>query len=553
MVGSLPSLIVTGASGFVGRHLLEAARDSFQIFALCRRSQRESGLPDHPNIKWIQVDIGDWAALKTVMGHVKELGGADYLVHLAAYYDFRYSDSPEYEHTNVNGTRHMLEQAKWLCIRHCVFASSLAACKFPAPGDVTSEQSLADAEFAYARSKKLGEDMMREYSRWFTCSTVRLAAAFSDWCEYPPLYVFLSTWLSKKWNARILGGHGESAITYIHVNDLVRFLLKLLYMTNALPAHGVYIASPDAPVSHRELFETATRYHFGSSSRPVFMPKGLASAGIVMRDVLGRVTGTRPFERPWMIQYIDRKLLVDASHTRSVLEWEPSSRHLIRRRLLFMIEKMKSNRGEWQMKNEAAMKRRQDHPNLRIASTLLNEREKLVARIVDAIRSSAGPAHLPHYGQMEMSELEWYIGIVYRILMAAVRTGDRTLVLQYASDLAGRRYEEGFSVDEMRSVLALMNRLVIEDLLSHEELRSLAQEVHDSVTMTIDLTIDEIEDCYERLAMQPRPEPTSVATVEKTTRMAEDLEEAIRQLDVFYVPMEPHDREGKADSEGRDG
>ena len=221
-MGSLPSIIVTGASGLVGRHFLDAAKDDYLIFALCRRSQREAGVPEHPNIKWLRVDIADWSALKAVMQRVKRFGGADFILHLAAYYDFGYGDSPEYIRTNVNGTRHVLEQAKWLCIRRIIFASSLAACEFPPPGGLVTEQTPADADFAYAKTKRIGEEMMREYSRWFSCSTVRFAAIFTDWCEYPPLYVFLRTWLSRGWNARILGGRGESAVTYIHISDINR-------------------------------------------------------------------------------------------------------------------------------------------------------------------------------------------------------------------------------------------------------------------------------------------------------------------------------------------
>lgn len=49
---SLPRIIVTGASGFVGRHLLEEIKESFHVFGIGRRSQRECGAPVHPNIVW---------------------------------------------------------------------------------------------------------------------------------------------------------------------------------------------------------------------------------------------------------------------------------------------------------------------------------------------------------------------------------------------------------------------------------------------------------------------------------------------------------------------
>ena len=76
--------------------------------------------------------------------------------------------------------------------------------------------------------KKLGEEFTKEYSRFFNCSVVRFAAVYSDWCEYAPLYKFLETWLEKTINSKILGGKGESAITYIHIFDLPKLLCKII-------------------------------------------------------------------------------------------------------------------------------------------------------------------------------------------------------------------------------------------------------------------------------------------------------------------------------------
>ncbi len=35
------------------------------------------------------------------------------------------------------------------------------------------------------------------------------------------------------------------------------------------------------------------------------------------RDLAGRLTGERPFERPWMAEYIDTVMAIDASKTRA--------------------------------------------------------------------------------------------------------------------------------------------------------------------------------------------------------------------------------------------
>ena len=81
---SLPCVVVTGASGFVGRHLLDALKEDYRIVGLARRSQARSGAPVHPNITWHQADIGDRTAIEPIFDGIRRDGGADILIHLAA-------------------------------------------------------------------------------------------------------------------------------------------------------------------------------------------------------------------------------------------------------------------------------------------------------------------------------------------------------------------------------------------------------------------------------------------------------------------------------------
>ncbi len=85
MAKKLPALIVTGAFGIVGKGFLETAKENFLIYAVARRSRKDSGVSEHPNIKWIQVDIANRIALQRVMYNIKLNGGADYVLHLGAY------------------------------------------------------------------------------------------------------------------------------------------------------------------------------------------------------------------------------------------------------------------------------------------------------------------------------------------------------------------------------------------------------------------------------------------------------------------------------------
>lgn len=347
----IPSVIVTGASGVVGRNFIEAAKDEFLIYAAARRSQVEAGVPPHPNIKWLQVNIADFNTLKacvldSIFRIIPGKPAVDFVLHLASYYDYNYTPNIEYETTNVKGTFNMLELSKTLNVRRFVFTSSLAAVNFPPKGERVNERYPAGDSHPYAESKRKGEELVREYSRYFPCSVVRPAAVFTDWCEYSLLYHFLKRWLSTEWGGRMLCGKGECAIPFIHAYDLNNLLLTLFRESGRLPVFDIYIAGPDGSTSNRELFHSATSLYFGQEVKPRLLPLWLAFPLVICRDILMRLRRRRPFERPWMLKYVDRKLEIDSSYTRRVLSWEPNPQLHILRRMNFIIENFKNRPDE---------------------------------------------------------------------------------------------------------------------------------------------------------------------------------------------------------------
>lgn len=343
-------MIITGATGFLGGRLMRQLRKEYQIFALGRRSPREAGAPEGPGIHWFRVDIGHFDRLREVFYRIREMGGADLLLHLAAYYDFTGEDHPEYMRTNVMGTRNVLELSVPLKLRKFIYTSSVAACPFPKPGEAVTEHTPPTAPVPYARSKRLGEEMMHRFQDRVPSCILRLAAIFSDWCEYEPLDEFLRTWSSNRWNARILGGKGQSAVPYLHVRDLVSFYVRVVEKCGNLEPAEVLQASPDGSTTHLELYREATRSYCGSPRFPICIPRFLACPGIRMRERLGALTGHMPFERSWMADYIDLRLDVDASRTRRRLDWAPNPDLHILKRTPFMIENMRNNPEEWELR-----------------------------------------------------------------------------------------------------------------------------------------------------------------------------------------------------------
>src|SRR5439155_10492968 len=108
--------LVTGGTGFIGRHLLrQLARREGATYVLVRPASHERletyiesiGAGDrlHP----VRGDITA-PALGLSAGDQEKLGGAD-IYHLAAVYDLEASEEDN-QHANVDGTRHLVELAE---------------------------------------------------------------------------------------------------------------------------------------------------------------------------------------------------------------------------------------------------------------------------------------------------------------------------------------------------------------------------------------------------------------------------------------------------------
>lgn len=493
----LPGLVITGASGFIGRNFIEIFKEDYQIFAIARRSQNEVGLSRHKNIKWFLADVADADAIRQIMDEVQSSGGADYFIHLAAFFDFSNEPNPEYTRTNIEGSKVIFKEAASLELKRFIFASSLVVSEFPKAGERLTEESALDADFAYAVTKIAGEKMAKEWSSTFPCTVVRFAAVFSDWCEYGPLYKFLDTWSSKSWKSRVLGGKGNSSVPYIHIMSLVKMLRTILDQTEKLKPFDILIASPDASTTHQQLFDESTRFIFGEKRKAIHMPVPLSRFGVWMLDLMGQLIGRRPFERPWMMKYIDEMMEVDASYTRNVLNWDIIPRYALERRILHVIEHMKTFPTEWHQKNSQALYKSPDRPNLKIAEALAHQETEMLSELQQLIFAPEHQQRFPSYQKMEPEKLSWYLGILFNLLKVSVRTGDRLSMANYARFIASIRIHEGFNLEEVVDVYQSLSETVIQNLHNYSPVHDLDQRIRDDIDLTIQMAIDEIEDAYD--------------------------------------------------------
>jgi len=148
-------ILVTGASGFVGQHLVRLlSGKGMTVRALYRHTQPGAELRALPGVSWMQCDLLDVYAVEEAMKDVADV------YHCAAVVSFHPSEKAEMMHVNVETTANIVNQALEQGIRKLAFVSSVAALgRTEGTKIITEEEEWEESRYnsAYSLSKYLAE------------------------------------------------------------------------------------------------------------------------------------------------------------------------------------------------------------------------------------------------------------------------------------------------------------------------------------------------------------------------------------------------------------
>ncbi|NPV27615.1 MAG: SDR family NAD(P)-dependent oxidoreductase [Firmicutes bacterium] len=162
------TVLVTGAAGFIGSHLVEElARQGYKIKAFVRYNSRNQWgwLETLPCLKEIEVCTGDIRDYDSVRNAVC---GVDIIFHLAALIGIPYSYvSPlAYIKTNVEGTYNILQAAREEGVKRVVHTSTSEVYGTARYVPIDEEHPL-QAQSPYAASKIAADQLALSYHRSF--------------------------------------------------------------------------------------------------------------------------------------------------------------------------------------------------------------------------------------------------------------------------------------------------------------------------------------------------------------------------------------------------
>ncbi len=221
-------VLITGASGFVGFHLIEAALDrGLEVYAAIRKSSDIKHLASYN----IQYTYPDFNSVDSLAKDLKE-HQYDFIIHAAG--TTKAKNQEEYNKVNAQYTINLANAIveSGIDLKKIVFISSLAALGPLSEADkLISEQTTPNPVTAYGKSKLLAEEQLKEKN--LPLVVLRPTAVYGS--RDKDIFIILKTFNQ---GLEPYIGNKAQQLSFVYVKDLAAVTVNALFSDGS--ANGFY-------------------------------------------------------------------------------------------------------------------------------------------------------------------------------------------------------------------------------------------------------------------------------------------------------------------------
>jgi len=276
--------VVTGASGFIGRHLVRALLAAGAEVRVLRRPQsiaRIDGAAMSDVRAW-QVDLADARAVSESAIWT----GATHVFHLAGL--TRAARASEFIHANVTPTANIAAAlaARAHPPRMLLVSSQAAAGPTPRGVVARTDEMVAAPIEAYGRSKLAGEEAAWAWRSVVPLTVLRPSAVYGEG-DRDFLAAFAQVQRSTAWFATA----PEQPLSIIYVGDLVECLLQVAVHPDTRSQR--WLVAHEVAATWRALYREMADLS-GTAPRFRAVPRTILRVGAAIGDTVGTVSGRTP-------------------------------------------------------------------------------------------------------------------------------------------------------------------------------------------------------------------------------------------------------------------
>jgi len=344
-------VVVTGSNGRIGDAVMRRLAGRFESIV---GFDRKAPAPPPPGCVYMPVEITSDDSVREGLRTIREHHGAHVasVVHLAAYYDFFGEPSTKYDEITVNGTGRLLRGLREpeFQVEQFLFSSTMLVHRPAALGQFITEEWPIEPTWAYPESKVRTEQLIRDERGSMRAVLLRISGVYDDRCHSVPLANQIQRIYERQFTSRVYSGSTAHGQSFMHMDDLVDAIALAVERRATLPPDGAILLGEPEALSYDELQHTLARLIHGEDWETLEVPGALAPLAKAGAWLLGKLPGTDPFIRPWMIDRANDHYALDITRARTLLGWEP--KRSLRDTIPRMIDALKADPVAWYREND---------------------------------------------------------------------------------------------------------------------------------------------------------------------------------------------------------
>ena len=306
-------ILVTGGTGFLGRHLVRALLSEGHLVRLMGRNTEDGGIKalfDGGAVP-VRSDLRDKAAV------MEACRGAEVVFHVGAL-SAPWGKRSEFFDTNVGGTQSVVNGCRLHGVRRLVYVSSPSVVFDGRDHINLREDAPYPRRFAsvYSLTKKLGEDVVNGASSSIETVILRPKAMFG-----PGDVALLPRLITAARRGRLPQiGNGRNRVDLTYVDNVVYALLLSMGAPEA-PGHTYTITNDEHPRLWSVIRDTLQRLGLPTSLRRIPLPVALVVAGAM--EAISTVTGREPTLTRYSAAILARTQTYDITAAKRDLSYTP--------------------------------------------------------------------------------------------------------------------------------------------------------------------------------------------------------------------------------------
>ena len=285
------SLLITGAAGFTGSHMVaEAVKAGFEVKASDVSSRFYGAMFEALNVEFVKADLTKREGLEDM------LEGVDGVIHIGGIHDYSTPDKIIFA-VNVGGVENICDAAVKAGVNRFIHFSSVGVYGYDwHSGEAVKEDArkLTPPLNNYNVSKWEGEKVVRRYmeEEGLKATILRPAAIYGTRSEYGLYNAFKQIYQDREKSKMLMVGKGDRIEAFVHVQDVCR--AAIYAHDNDAMIGEAYNVSDDTRITTAEFFQMICLELLGTKKDFKHVPRALLVPAAVVMQFLARLFGFKP-------------------------------------------------------------------------------------------------------------------------------------------------------------------------------------------------------------------------------------------------------------------